>query len=64
MWIVVYMASSRELAENLKGLLEKGKILVKLKPVIKCAEDQSCYEVLVPESEVGMAHDIIIDAGL
>lgn len=64
MWIVVYMARSRELAENLKALLQDGEVLVKIKPVIKSSDAQSCYEVLVPESEVGIAHDIIIDAGL
>ncbi|MCX7715176.1 MAG: hypothetical protein N2171_05575 [Clostridia bacterium] len=66
MWTVIYMAQSKEIVEKLQALLESRGILVKVRPVNKKDIDDKdcCYEVLVPESEVEQAHDIIIDAEL
>ena len=64
MWTVVYMAQSKEIAENLQELLAKEGILVKLRPVSKIEESINDYfEVLVPEAEVEEAHSIIIEKG-
>ncbi|NLC67582.1 MAG: hypothetical protein GX754_02105 [Clostridiaceae bacterium] len=64
MWTVVYMAQSKEIAENLQELLAKEGILVKLRPVSKNEESTKDYfEVLVPEAEVEEAHSIIIEKG-
>lgn len=65
MWTVVYMAQDRESVERLQQLLEQQSILVMVRPVNKQAtDDDCCYEVLVPESEVEQTHNIIIDAEL
>ncbi len=63
MWTVIYIAKSKATAKRLKELLAQKDILVRLHPLYdaKAAEDGS-IEVLVPESEVAQAHEIIIDA--
>ena len=62
MWIVVYVAKSREIAENLRLLLEEAGLPVKIRPVSRECSQQSCsYDILVPDSEVAQAHSIIID---
>ncbi len=64
MWTVVYMAQSKEIVTRLQLILEKEGLLVKVRPISKDPEnDDSYYEVLVPESEVEEAHSIIIDTG-
>jgi len=64
MWTVVYMAQSKEVADNMQDLLSKEGILVKLRPINKNREtSDDNYEVLVPESEVEEAHSVIIEKG-
>ena len=64
MWTVVYIAKSREIAENLRRLLEADGILVKIRPVSKNCEAQcQSYDVLVTETEIEKAHSIIIENG-
>lgn len=63
MWTVIYIAKSKATAKRLKELLAQKDIIVRLHPLYdaETAEDGS-IEVLVPESEVAQAHEIIIDA--
>ncbi|HHV60228.1 MAG TPA: hypothetical protein GXX49_08095 [Clostridiaceae bacterium] len=62
MWTVVYMAQSKEIATKLQDLLTKEGILVKLSPISKNRDNNDTYyEVLVPESEVEEAHSVIIE---
>ncbi|MDK2799731.1 MAG: hypothetical protein PWP27_1122 [Clostridiales bacterium] len=64
MWTVVYMAQSKEIVMKLQQILEKEGLLVKIRPISKNIENNDTYyEVLVPESEVEEAHSIIIDTG-
>ena len=63
MWTVVYMAQNREMVTKLQQTLEKEGLLVKVRPVNKTSENDDYYEVLVPESEVEEAHNIIIETG-
>ena len=64
MWTVVYMAQSKIIAESLQELLAKEGILVKLRPVSKNENNVNDYfEVLVPESDIEKAHNIIIEKG-
>lgn len=63
MWTVVYIAKSMAIAEKIRQLLENDGLLVKIRPIVKNADNADCScEVLVPESEVEQAHGIIIDA--
>lgn len=64
MWTVVYMAQNKEIADRLQQVLEQEGVLVKIRPINKTADQAaSVYEILVPESEVDQAHNIIIDQG-
>lgn len=64
MWTVIYMAQNKDAVDKLRRLLESYDIIVKIRPIDKSGEDDCCYEVLVPDSEVSQAHEILIDAQL
>jgi hypothetical protein len=60
MWTVVYIAPNRQIAEMLKELLEAGGILPMLRPIgPPHLGDSASVEILVPESEVDEANEII-----
>lgn len=59
MWTVVYIAASTKIAENLKDILTREGLMVKLQPVGGLALPQGSIEILVPESEAEEANDII-----
>ncbi len=64
MWTVVYMAQSKEIADELESHLTNEGILVKQRPVSKNKEKENEYfEILVPEAEVEEAHNVIIEKG-
>ncbi len=62
MWTVVYMAQSQEFVRQLQAVLEENGLIVKVRPVCKDAQGGR-FEVLVPESEIEQAHEIIIEKG-
>lgn len=62
MWTVIYVSKDNSLIEKLKYELELKNILVKVRNVSK-NQDEECFEVMVPESEIDKAHDIIINIG-
>ncbi len=65
MWMVVYIAQTKEAAEKIRGLLQAADVLVKIRAVNQTAGEKfGCYEILVPESELDEAHGIIIDKAL
>lgn len=60
MWTVVYIAPHKREAERIKDLLSREGFLVKLKSVgLSQSGDCGPVEVLVPESEVEEAMEII-----
>ena len=60
MWTVVYIAPNRSAAERLKRVLADEGLLVQLRPVgYPQPGDTNSVEVLVPESEVEEAHEIL-----
>ena len=60
MWTVVYLAQKEALAEAIRERLESEGILVKVR---HAGGNPECdgYEILVPETEIKQAHEIIID---
>lgn len=65
MWMVVYIAQTKEVAEKIRSLLQEADLLVKVRAVNQTsAEKYGCYEILVPESELDEAHSIIIEKAL
>ncbi|MEW9123540.1 MAG: hypothetical protein AB2421_12605 [Thermotaleaceae bacterium] len=61
MWTVVYMAHNQADGQKIKELLAKEGFLVKIRGIGK--EEDRVYEVLVPNSEVEEAHDVLVDLG-
>ena len=57
MWIVVYMSASKDNAERLTRVLEDNKIISRK----RSNKEQSSFEVLVPQSELTSAQDLIFD---
>ncbi|MGI6684572.1 MAG: putative signal transducing protein [Bacillota bacterium] len=63
MWTVVYIAPNRATAEMLKNYLEEEGLLVMLRSVgVPHLGDSGSVEILVPESEVEEAHEVLSTA--
>ncbi|MGI6585048.1 MAG: hypothetical protein ACOX3L_03730 [Lutisporaceae bacterium] len=64
MWTVVYLAKNKKIAEKVSKLMTNEGVLVKLQPVNKnISEEDSYFEILVLESEVEEAHNILYELG-
>lgn len=61
MWTVVYVAKNHEVAERLTEALESCGLLAKVHSLGDEKDENTSFEILVPESEVEKAHTIIID---
>ena len=61
MWTVVYMAQTRELADEIAVMLTEKQVLFKIRPVGEECSDSTGFEILVPSAEVEQAHNLIID---
>jgi len=62
-WTVVYIAPNRSTAEMLKNYLANEGLLVMLRSVgVPHLGDSSSVEILVPESEVEEAHEVLSTA--
>ncbi len=60
MWTVVYIAPNHPIADMLKELLEEEGILVMQRPIgAPHLGASGSVELLVPESEVEEAHEIL-----
>jgi hypothetical protein len=60
MWTVVYIAPSRTIAESLQNVLSSEGLLVMLRNIgLPHVGDSSAVEILVPESEVDEAMEIL-----
>lgn len=62
MWTVVYMSHTGQNADNVRYMLEKSSMIVRVRTLKDNSDNSDCYEVLVPESEVQQALSLIIDA--
>jgi len=63
MWTVVYIAPNRTTADTLKNYLMTEGLLVMLRSVgVPHLGDSGSVEILVPESEVEEAHEILANA--
>jgi len=64
MWTVVYLAKNKKIADKVNELMSREGVLVKLQPVSKNTGDEDSYfEILVLESEVEEAHNILYELG-
>lgn len=62
MWTVIYMAKSKESILKVQEILACENLAVRVRPVGAQNED-SFYEILVPETEAQLAHSILISNG-
>jgi len=62
MWEVVYITSNSEIANKIKEELEKKGILAKIKSTAH-DDKEGYFEIIVPETDVTEAHNIIIEKG-
>ena len=63
MWTVVYIAPNRTTAEKYRGILLAEGLLVQLRSIGSPNHGDNCsVEILVPDSEIEEAHEIIIRA--
>lgn len=58
MWTAVYIAQEKALADKLREKLDAEGIISMMRPL---GGGESCYEIMVPRTEVPAAHTIIFD---
>ena len=62
MWTVIYVSQSIETAKKLIDVLLTNKVISKLRRTNNCNRNESsCYEVLVPSTELETAQDLIFE---
>ena len=62
MWTVIYVSQSIETAKKLIDVLLTNKVISKLRRTNNCTGyESSCYEVLVPSTELETAQDLIFE---
>lgn len=64
MWTVIYVSQSPETAKKLADALYENGIVSKVRRSGGSEENQGCCEVLVPNSEMEAAQDLIIENDL
>ena len=60
MWIVVYLVKGREAMLQIRQRLETAGIIVMIKKKTSDQDDQAFYDILVPQTEVEKAQELII----
>lgn len=60
MWTVVYVSQNEQRARELTELFDSNKIICRVHNSGKNIEN-GCYEVLVPQTELDMAQDLIFE---
>lgn len=61
MWTVIYMSNEKAEVLKIQELLDKASLAVKVRPL--AGGDGSYIEILVPETEAQIAHEILIKNG-
>lgn len=64
MWTVVYMSQNKSRVDRILQLLEKNKIMTMLKSSASGDFETNVYEILVPQTELEKAQEVIFDAEL
>ena len=64
MWTVIYVSQSPDTAKKLADVLYKNGIVSKMRTSGGSEENTGCCEVLVPNTEMEAAQDLIIENDL
>ena len=59
MWTVVYVSHTETIVNSLVDVLRKNNIISKVRRVKN--DDGGCFEVLVPQTELDSAQDLIFE---
>ncbi len=63
MWTVVYMSQDRSKVDRVLALLEENEIMTMFKSSEEEDFSEGCsFEILVPQTELETAQDLIIDS--
>ena len=60
MWTVVYVSQNEEKARLLAELFDTNSIISRIHNA-GCESEGGCYEVLVPQTELDLAQDLIFE---
>ncbi len=60
MWTVVYISQTEQRARELMKIFADNQIISRCRNV-ECNAQNGCYEVLVPQTELGIAQDLIFE---
>jgi hypothetical protein len=60
MWTVIYMAKRKDLIMQARDILADAGIAVRVRPI---SDSGGYFEILVPETEVQIAHEKLIKHG-
>lgn len=60
MWTVVYISQTEQRAHELMKIFTDNQIISRLRNV-ECDTDNGCFEVLVPQTELNIAQDLIFE---
>lgn len=62
MWMVVYVAEQKSVADHIEKILSDEGILVKVRCANKDIEGSNClYEILVLQSEINESYDVLME---
>lgn len=62
MWTVVYMSQNAEDVLKIKLMLQNNDIISRMRSRASSSDEQSMlFEIMVPEAELSMAQNLIID---
>lgn len=59
MWMVVYVSHAKDIVDKLVGALRENKIISRVRRVKN--DEGGCFEVLVPQTELDQAQDLIFE---
>lgn len=64
MWTVVYLSKNKDKVDKLIEILNSNNIITMLRQSKDNVDTTSAYEILVPQTEIETAQDIIFDTEL
>ena len=62
MWTVVYVTQKIHELEKMKKALTSGGIILRVRENLGSDDMEGCFEILVPEAELSIAQNLIIES--
>lgn len=62
MWTVVYVAQKSQEVFKIKSILDENSIISRVRQGNALPEEEgTCYEIMVPQGELSLAQDLILE---